>query len=971
MNRPDPNSGGDQLLHCNPERTLLLCQDPANGRAIVLKLLLRGSAADAAHECEMGQRVGHLDVVRYLDAPTDAASGRPCVRMEFHPGTNLDELVAQRGALPAADACRLLLPVARTLAAMHSLRGPDLPQGLCHGDVKPGNLLQTPTTTLLLDFEHAGPTHRRAAAGTPAFAAPEAEIGAPLHPSFDVYGLGATLLWLLTGRPTRRARIDTQDRELQLLVDACVARSPMARPSATVVADALAELATRLEREPAEALRSALLTGDLDGCERGLLVHPDAELERALARRRRCMRRRPALFELAAESPGAIAEPAVLTAQLRQLAQFTRCFPRHATAARMRVAGKRRAGELLATELPRIFDLVGGEYFTQATSRLQDLRVLTNTALALPGALRIPGKNGGRMPTLLQRAPLSCLDQERHRLDAAVAEHAELLATLHAAEGALALDDASNAIDNIGSRYGGTSDAVARHRDRLHRLGFYIERIGRARPNIQRLYELVPDQDPAALLTFVDECAAAVVHAEPSDDRSVGALGLRSLHLALGNLHEEFPAVRERAAPGLAGLDRALAHVTDEAWRLLADAQQKLQTQPVPVRPLQLVLGRLDTFRALEALVDRPQHSRSQLVDRIEWLRLRLEQAQATRDRLARGAEQALAKGHWTTGLFDMERAVTQLQHDDDLDDRQAMQLRQRLSEARKRKQEIESAQRRHHELASRYAALQDDAESTTTERLSVLREHRDCLQFLAVHVPQDRSQLYARDLRDVELRMAQEDASQAEAELDLADAPVERLRIAAQALAKLEALAGTSEPGAELPGRLRRLIDHWRRRHDNEQRQLQQRLADERNRRRRRWLTTWAVSAGIALAAIGLRSWSGTPHAGSLQPLQQAARELPGSMQSPAADLAAAAAQLPVDDPRALVTTLATAIETFLQQTGAQAAEPARAAFARRVWLHSLAEARAHLAAGPDSGVLEAAVAAAAGRLHSAGLPE
>ena len=41
----------------------------------------------------------------------------------------------------------------------------------------------------------------------------------------------------------------------------------------------------------------------------------------------------------------------------------------------------------------------------------------------------------------------------------------------------------------------------------------------------------------------------------------------------------------------------ALLHLTEQAWQQLDDAEQRLSIVPVPVRPLQLALGRLDTFR--------------------------------------------------------------------------------------------------------------------------------------------------------------------------------------------------------------------------------------------------------------------------------------------------------------------------------------------------------------------------------------
>ena len=155
MTLADHNLGDDQLLHCTLERTVVRIHNPATGAVEVLKLLLRGSLNDAEREFEMGRMASGPGSVRYLSASLDPQTGRPCLRTEFHQGADLEALVARRGAFDAATACRMLAPVAETLAELHSTRTAQLPQGLCHGDIKPSNLLRTETSTLLLDFEHS------------------------------------------------------------------------------------------------------------------------------------------------------------------------------------------------------------------------------------------------------------------------------------------------------------------------------------------------------------------------------------------------------------------------------------------------------------------------------------------------------------------------------------------------------------------------------------------------------------------------------------------------------------------------------------------------------------------------------------------------------------------------------------------------------------------------------------------------
>jgi hypothetical protein len=278
----------------------------------------------------------------------------------------------------------------------------------------------------------------------------------------------------------------------------------------------------------------------------------------------------------------------------------------------------------------------------------------------------------------------------------------------------------------------------------------------------------------------------------------------------------------------------------------------------VPVRPLQLTLLRLDGLRVREAFVDRPRGARSQLLDRIETLRLALERARETRDRLAQSAEQSLAKGHWTTGLFDMERAVAGLAPSDEPEgDRQKLEAR--LLQARQQKQDVEAAVRRNVDLAARFARLLDDPQSTFQSRLELLEERRDGLTFVAMHVPADRADLYRRDLRDIETQMALERAGLAEHELDRTTAPEARLRLVQHTLDQLTAVARPID-GGEVPGRLTRLLDHWRTLAVQCQQQVERAHAEQqlRARHRSRMLLVAAVAVLItgSAIAVALRPW-------------------------------------------------------------------------------------------------------------------
>ncbi|HEX6963185.1 MAG TPA: serine/threonine-protein kinase [Lacipirellula sp.] len=121
---------------------------------------------------------------------------------EYIPGSDLRRLVRHHGPLSEQQAAVVVSQAAEALAYAHE-------RGLVHRDVKPGNLLVTPEgRTKLTDLGLAsfssdspaaeGPRH---IVGTPDFIAPEA-ISTPgeVRPSSDIYSLGCTLYYAVTGK---------------------------------------------------------------------------------------------------------------------------------------------------------------------------------------------------------------------------------------------------------------------------------------------------------------------------------------------------------------------------------------------------------------------------------------------------------------------------------------------------------------------------------------------------------------------------------------------------------------------------------------------------------------------------------------------------------------------------------------------------------------------------------------------------
>lgn len=179
-------------------------------RLVALKFLSPGALRTAElsqrfeREVEAAARLSHPNVVQAFDS--DEVRGVHFLVMEYVDGRDLASLVKSRGPLPVAAALQCLLQAARGLEYAHE-------QGVIHRDIKPANLLLTPDGRVkILDMglarltgDEEGGTELTATGdimGTIDYMAPEqAENTHTVGPPADIYSLGCTLHFLLTGRP--------------------------------------------------------------------------------------------------------------------------------------------------------------------------------------------------------------------------------------------------------------------------------------------------------------------------------------------------------------------------------------------------------------------------------------------------------------------------------------------------------------------------------------------------------------------------------------------------------------------------------------------------------------------------------------------------------------------------------------------------------------------------------------------------
>lgn len=250
-------------------------------RKVALKILSerhrdnRELRARFVREAKAVAAIAHPNVVQVFT--TGTFDGRPYIAMEFLDGTDLGTWVEENQPLSSAQAARAVLDVARGLNAAARA-------GLIHRDVKPSNLvLLRDGAVKVTDFGLAKPmeagdqpalTALGVVVGTPDYIAPEQARGDAIDQRVDIYALGGTLFYLLTGMPPFRtgnphqdkylkvvarhlkdpppdasARNPSVDRQLARLVRRMMAKDPALRPDYETLMQQLEAMAGRLERE--------------------------------------------------------------------------------------------------------------------------------------------------------------------------------------------------------------------------------------------------------------------------------------------------------------------------------------------------------------------------------------------------------------------------------------------------------------------------------------------------------------------------------------------------------------------------------------------------------------------------------------------------------------------------------------------------------------------------------------------------
>jgi uncharacterized RDD family membrane protein YckC len=308
--------------HRAPTDTSCLAPGQRFGPYRIERLLGRGGMGEVyeAEHLEHGRRVALKVLSQRLSGPTDRArflregqlaasvshphtvyiygseviAGIPAIAMELLPGGTFKDRVEKTGPLTPIEAVDAILQVVSGLDAAHQA-------GVLHRDIKPSNcFVDADGTVKVGDFGLSISTLARevtqlTATGTvlatPQFASLEQLRGQPLDVRSDIYAVGATLYYLLTGRPpfddhnlmVLVSRIATEPppspREarpeippaLAAVVLQCLAKDPAHRPASySVLASALQPFGSMVKMPAPLGIRT--VAGVFDGFFSGFVL---------------------------------------------------------------------------------------------------------------------------------------------------------------------------------------------------------------------------------------------------------------------------------------------------------------------------------------------------------------------------------------------------------------------------------------------------------------------------------------------------------------------------------------------------------------------------------------------------------------------------------------------------------------------------------------------------------------------------
>ena len=172
-------------------------------RDVALKVIRPELEADEAllqrfkQEIILAREITHRNVVRTFDL--GQADGIRFISMEYVEGTDLSDVIREKGALPPDEAVEIVEQICLALDAAHS-------EGVVHRDLKPHNvMLAADGRVVVMDFgiarslQASSMTQTGAMLGTPDYMSPEQVKGESVDARADLFALGVMFFQMLTG----------------------------------------------------------------------------------------------------------------------------------------------------------------------------------------------------------------------------------------------------------------------------------------------------------------------------------------------------------------------------------------------------------------------------------------------------------------------------------------------------------------------------------------------------------------------------------------------------------------------------------------------------------------------------------------------------------------------------------------------------------------------------------------------------
>lgn len=221
-------------------------------------------------EVQKTAQLSHWNTIEIFDYGR-AEDGTFYYVMELLPGKNLDDLVRDHGPLPFGRAIYLLAQACDALSEAHEL-------DLIHRDIKPANIFVSKRggfwdVVKLLDFglvksakknDDSKITQQGMVVGSPAFMAPEQGLGEVTDSRSDIYSLGVTAYFLISGK----ILFENSNPIQVIMAHAHQKPTPLSAVNPNVPADLEAVIGKCLEKDPDNRYQTALeLREALLACE--------------------------------------------------------------------------------------------------------------------------------------------------------------------------------------------------------------------------------------------------------------------------------------------------------------------------------------------------------------------------------------------------------------------------------------------------------------------------------------------------------------------------------------------------------------------------------------------------------------------------------------------------------------------------------------------------------------------------------